>query len=252
MFFYKKRLQRVYPLYLVACLVMFAAGVASGNGELMSAKQLILSVFGLSCIWGPAPLTLWYLSMLLLFYMLTPLIELVKNVYKVCIFAGIAVLLYIGNLYIKTDIRVLIYFTIYFIGLFAGHYHGKLTKQRRWLLAGLLILLAAGTVLLYSKVGFIWSTKVLWAIVSVPLVLAVAKLITNRYTDRVFRFVSYASMVVYLFHSQTYLALEFLFGKFNPFVAYLLIVPVLVIACYWVQKIYDFGMTRMRQHSFHS
>ena len=65
--FYKKRLLRFYPLFFLACLLMFI-----GGGGIKSFLQFLMSITGLSVFWLPQPPTLWYMAMLMVFYVITP------------------------------------------------------------------------------------------------------------------------------------------------------------------------------------
>lgn len=50
---------------------------------------------------------------------------------------------------------------------------------------------------------------------------------------------SYSSFCVYLFHRQMFSVLCYYFGTLNPFFAYMIVCPMLVIIAFFVQKIYD-------------
>ena len=70
--FLRRRLVRAYPLYLLGCLTLFVVSLAVGK-YFHGVRQLALTLAGLSMVFGPAPRTMWYMSMLLLFWALTPL-----------------------------------------------------------------------------------------------------------------------------------------------------------------------------------
>ena len=121
--FYISRFIKLYPLYFLSCLSMHIAYLIRKNPQMMNFRQFILSILGLSTIIGPSPITLWYFSMLLLFYAITPLICLLNNVYYKIIFVFIIMFLIAeSKMIIKADSRLLLYFHVYAIGIFAGEY----------------------------------------------------------------------------------------------------------------------------------
>ena len=65
--FYGRRVVRIYPLYLVALLLFGAAGLASQAVVVNGA--LLISMFV-----PPAPPTLWFLTMIVFFYLLAPVL----------------------------------------------------------------------------------------------------------------------------------------------------------------------------------
>ena len=74
--FYIKRFIRIYPLFFVSCVSMLILGS-------FSRRTFIFTVSGLAYITGERPLTIWFLSMLIFFYVLTPVIIYKKNKYRV-------------------------------------------------------------------------------------------------------------------------------------------------------------------------
>ena len=73
--FYKKRLIRFYPLYLVAILCFWWFGW-------YSSVTVIKCMTGIALFFNEAPLTLWYMCMLMFFYMITPIINWEYGSYK--------------------------------------------------------------------------------------------------------------------------------------------------------------------------
>jgi len=65
--FYKRRFVRFYPLYVVACITIYFSG-----DYIPSLKQLLFSILGLSGILSPAVGTMWFMSMMMFFYLITP------------------------------------------------------------------------------------------------------------------------------------------------------------------------------------
>ena len=66
--FYKKRFGRFYFLFILAAVTFYFCGF-------YSLKALIKCVTGISLVLGQSPFTLWYMAMLMIFYILTPLLR---------------------------------------------------------------------------------------------------------------------------------------------------------------------------------
>ena len=65
-FYYRKRLLRIYPLYALAAVAL----VLCQYGSWASLPGYLL---GVGCFIKPYPTTIWFVSMLLIFYLITPL-----------------------------------------------------------------------------------------------------------------------------------------------------------------------------------
>ena len=70
--FYKRRFYRFYILFLLSILLLYLGGLMLHKPWFDSNLQLILTSLGLSSFYQPNVNTLWFMSMLMLFYILTP------------------------------------------------------------------------------------------------------------------------------------------------------------------------------------
>ena len=70
--FYKKWFLRIYPLFLVSCVTLYIFGLLTGGGYFHNGNTLFLTLKGISSIIGPAPKTVWYISMMIMLYSKTP------------------------------------------------------------------------------------------------------------------------------------------------------------------------------------
>lgn len=162
--FYLKRLGRFYILYVIALLLFFVTSPPWG-GRWLNARSFCLSILGISPLFNIAPGTLWYMNMLMLFYIVTPLILKNSTNGKLLIISALVVLLHSANV----DNRILLYFPYYIIGLVLGP-HRLYDALKNWLvfLCTLSIFVAlyyfqifngvkiiAGVILLISAVFFI-------------------------------------------------------------------------------------------------
>jgi surface polysaccharide O-acyltransferase-like enzyme len=71
--FYAKRLLRIYPPYIFFSIIFYVLNVGSG-------KKLIKTATLISMVFPPAANTLWFVAMIIIFYLITPLlINVCKN-----------------------------------------------------------------------------------------------------------------------------------------------------------------------------
>lgn len=109
--FYTKRFFRIYPLFVVALLAFVALWLTDGLSALKAA-------LGVSMFFPPAPMTLWYIAMILPFYVLAPLFV-VPRISR-AIVAGISlwfVMLFYGLFLQTIDARVLTHFAAFVFGI---------------------------------------------------------------------------------------------------------------------------------------
>lgn len=127
--FYIRRLKRFYIPFFVSLSILFAANI------IYSPKVYILSIVGLSGLFPPMPITLWYLDMLILFYLLTPWLQNSNNEkrYYLC-HIGCFILLLILTFFFGADNRMAIYFPFYSLGLIGGpKLVRSIIRRRNWL-----------------------------------------------------------------------------------------------------------------------
>ena len=128
--FYRKRLLRVYPLFVLAALFFLALKLANG-------AALVRALLLISPLWGKQPMTLWFIANLCLYYLLLPL--LVRQGVGSRRFWLMALLietvLCVAPLLSGTDNRGAIYFPAFCLGVcFAGKAAPALG---RWAIAAL-------------------------------------------------------------------------------------------------------------------
>lgn len=78
--FYIKRLGRIYILFALSLFTLyFIPHPVEGNVYIKDLSCLAYSLVGMSMLKTPAPSTLWFVEMLLVFYFFTPILLLCKN-----------------------------------------------------------------------------------------------------------------------------------------------------------------------------
>jgi peptidoglycan/LPS O-acetylase OafA/YrhL len=107
MFFYKKRVVRFYPLFFLSAILLYSIGFNN-------LEQTINSLLGLAPFLKPRPLTLWYISMIMVFYFITPFVlRGVRVKRSLFLIVGFVVL----SRFIDIDYRFIFNLFFYFIGI---------------------------------------------------------------------------------------------------------------------------------------
>lgn len=245
--FYKKRLLRIYPLFLISCLSFWILHLINPSVAFITdAKQLILTLVGMSCVFTPAPLTIWYVSMLILLYTVTPIFNAIGNtLYKTLALLAFSVIFYFLSIVgIKVDDRLLYLIPAYCFGLVLS----KISVNSFSKKIKILILSLAGGVFLVFTYGlnsteFEIIYNIIIAFSFLFFVLCSFDLsetmIYKLKIGLVLQKISYASFCAYLFHRQLFGCVKLIIGRFNIAVAYLIILPVTFLIMYLIQKMYD-------------
>ncbi len=249
--FYQARLLRFYPLYFIACASMLCAQLLSHSTSMMTPRQFVLSIAGLGTIFGPSTITLWYFSMLMVFYAITPLLTMTYNTKKkLVVFVLIYVLLYASTRYLSGDQRMLMYYPVYVASLVAGRKYRDFFLRSETDIKQVVSAVVAFAVacMLYEMVGKGLVTILAGLLVAFSgawLLLQVCRLISCPWVERIATVLSYASLVIYLFHSQMFWVCELIFGKFSFLIAYGVVLPLLFLGSWLVQKAYDYLLRRV-------
>lgn len=253
--FYKKRIIRFYFFYVAAVLTLWVGGLIVGESFFYDSRQLLLTLLGMGEFLYPYPPTVWYFCMLVFFYLLTPLIGAQNTITKkiiisIILFASLCLIKFFNILSI--DERLLMYFPFYFIGLIMSKWVVSVFKI--WWV-GLVSFLIWLTVCVFFK-----QFDILGAIVVDSLfiifIIAVGDFLTrNKGISTFFSYISYSSMLAYLFHSHFYLLAVFLvnygsIGSMREATLTLWSVPIVIFLIftisYFVQMIYDSIINRLQ------
>lgn len=130
--FYKKSFLRIYPLYFFA-IALYAIFHLSNLTTLIKAASMI-SMFA-----KPAPITLWFITMLMSFYIISPFIIVVCSTmhpYKFILyfFLLIGCLLTYSYLTELLDLRLVRYFPSFVLGIFLATNKNKDVPQNNYIL----------------------------------------------------------------------------------------------------------------------
>lgn len=243
--FYRKRVLRILPLYLLASGVFWVLKVADG-------ASLLKGVLLVSMFYGPPPFTLWFISMIMVFYALAPwLIRVAGEPWRFALLAMAAFgLLLAGATLTGTgDPRVVIYFPAFVAGLFCAR-QGVRFSGAGLLGTGVATLGALVVSALFAQIPEMSFFSLPMAVAMPVLIFAAAQRWGGGFAgNRGVAALSYAGFVMYLLHRPIYKVLShFSQHASSPIkLAYLLCVGVpVVFAVSWVvQTGYDRALRRL-------
>ena len=230
-FFYKKRLSRFFILLMVSTITYRILGW-------ISTKQVFQVMLGVNLFLGPSVPTLWFFSMMVFYYVITPLLKLgysKKHQPFLCVTIAIIVysLLFVFVYCFDSDKRLIFYFPMYFLGLYVGSDKLVTFIHSKWQLfvTPLMILLFVGRM---HPIIAEFSGGVLFALCG--------KLAFHQ-INNFWRFVSVSSMIAYLFHRQFFSFImrvcEHQGKAFIPLYIAIGAFVVLVVISYYVQSKID-------------
>lgn len=245
--FYKKRVLRIIPLFLLSALVLWLIGFNS-------AKATLNGVLCISPFFKPRPMTLWYVPVILWCYFITPLISR-KNftwrlISSVCILLTVWL---ISNFIHPIDWRFQYNMLIYLVGLVTAPFVNWKFEDRKWVKWLLLVVYVGLLSVTFFKTPNVMFQRVAAAVGVFPLLFG-----CEHVANRVFHHnssnmvspmgslitnVSYASMACYMFHRLFFWAGEMIWNPSTVWVKWLymagVVFPVMLVLSYYIQKGYD-------------
>ena len=237
--FYKQRIKRFYLLFFISCLSIYVACAIFHQEGIVSVRQLLFTLTGINCFIGDMPPTIWYFSMLIIFYLITPVVNYCKtNRNKIILSVSIEIIFVLWHICFHSDERVILYFPVYCAALICS---GAFTINSKYSLKvfALGMFCSVASIRVYVQFPQIFILNYLVGLSVLTVVSEISKLITRQWTERIFTILSYSSMCGYLFHRQFYGALQILFGNFSWWFAYLTVIPLFLVASFVLQVCYD-------------
>ena len=231
--FYKKRFIRFWPLFAIASILFLY-----GN----TWQQTILGLIGVSPFWGPQMGTLWFMATLMFFYIITPFLASENNWLSVITFFGVLCLaVVIQRFFHSVYTRIYFYFPVYYAGVIAGK-HGFEIKTKYWYIVSVLFVIFSVLVHYYGLGSAILISKIVGIYILFLLSKCISTISNNGINNLVTK-VGYASLCVYLFHRPFYhlglLMVQFPTPLTKLLYLGLIVLPITIIACYFIQKVYD-------------
>ncbi|MBN2809034.1 MAG: acyltransferase [Deltaproteobacteria bacterium] len=240
--FYKNRVLRIYPLYLVALIIFFVFGMA--NLFTISKAAIAVSMF-----FHPAPPTLWYITMLLFFYLVSPLLIMVvkrnKTAHIWVFYVFVSIWLVIIHYVLRTvDVRVITYFPAFYLGLLTS-IKGDGYIKRSFLVSLIILGLFVSFAFNQNKLQIDWLLSTILVSTGAYCVFMFFKNIIELPKTSYFPVfaLSYSSYCMYLFHRPIYMVFRKIYFPTNDIaqVVYLVFfcLPIILISSYYIQKCQD-------------
>lgn len=249
--FLARRFLRIYPLYILALLSFYLFCM-------LSARDVVIAALLLNMVTGTSVLTLWFVSMICLFYLMFPLVVQNYSLLKTAaLCVGIVVLVTsVRKMFGLFDAVIPLYWPLFLLGVVSCK-HALLDgyAYNGIVLVGSLPLFAVAC-FLYCCTGT-YETLSLIALMtsSLPVCLTIGKSLSGILKKSIYRRIAYASFCMYLFHRVVFSVLTRVYSpKSNAYaVLYLSLVgvPIIVYGSYQIQKFYDLVTTQFLSRRLH-
>ena len=245
--FYETRLLRIYLPFVIASGLFLTAGISD-------AVTLVKGVTLVAMLLAPPPFTLWFVSMILLFYLIAPLLIGLRGnevaYIALCVVIVGAIILYQAATG-RMDVRLILYFPCFAAGIFLA---GRSLPSSMLSLIGLQLLAVLSLVPTLTRPswgleGDPWAAP--WAFLgSIAVFVVVMRAGRNLKLPAILVQLSEASFFMYLLHRPLYLWMQMLWfpSNENAQVLYLLFVclPTIGIVSWLCQRGYT-GFLQRRE-----
>lgn len=246
--FYKKRILRFYPLFLLASVILYLIGFNS-------LKSSVYGLIGISSFVVEQPRTVWYISMLMIFYLITPVISRGNVGWKVLsssLIIGVACILF--KLMKTMDFRFIYNLAFYCFGIILSNQHIPIIDKSTYVynktITDIICFVSILVFIVLVPVSYIYFRWLFWFVILIG-VMATFSLsmfisrVKNKFVAKIIQYGSYASMACYMFHRFFYWLGVSMYGANNQLNSkwggclLLIIFPTCIIASYYIQKTYD-------------
>jgi peptidoglycan/LPS O-acetylase OafA/YrhL len=229
--FYKKRVLRIYPLYVIVVAVYVLLQYSQLNeyfvGLTLSLTEIIANVVGLQALLNiPSYGALWFVGLILIYYLIYPLMMLATagKTFRILLFscATIALLAVLRITFDLVNLRLLYYFVIFIGGVLTSKALVYFDLTRLHTKEGLTVFMLAAIPLLgmsmslyqhnFGETGELvdfyanllnYIPKTLVSFLFITCALCAAKLVTLSFSSRAYSsllVISFLSYAIYLIH----------------------------------------------------
>lgn len=230
--FYLERWISFYSLFFMSCTLLWHIGYIE------TTKQYVTTIVGLAGIITPATITVWYMCMLMLFYLITPLVSLHQGRGRVVFGIVIWILLILAVIFAEIDRRWSFYWFFYCVGILypKGDNNKKINYKNP-----LFVFCVFSFAIIVGNLGnmvdiigdFICASCIIVILFNIGRILEKTRML------KLMMRISYAGMCIYLFHRPFYFYVKRQIGTFSILQAYFMILPILGVLCYGIQYCYD-------------
>ena len=243
--FYLKKFWRIYPLYLVAIVWFTDLGISRHS---MSVKAAL----GISVFDGPAPPTLWFVAMIIVFYLVAPVLRYCSEkrkgyeVFLLNLVIMAAMYAYLQMTH-RLELRMLVYFSVFFLGVHAGVNRKIFTYRKTIFCLAVLSFMLSYFTRVHSLPMKLLTVVPMISLCPLYIVMMGKDIdVTSPRLRAAIMALSYASYCMYLFHRPVYIFANRFYFPDTPWlqVVYLVGVclPFVIVFSYLVQKSYDLAL----------
>ena len=252
--FIKGRLIRLYPLYLLALVCMILTSYLFGYGYVTGKARIIGGILLIGTFISPPISTLYFVNILMLFFLITPLLK--RNSGKCSIISLVGILALMIGLkqyhIIEIDERAIYYLPSFFLGVNAKKFsiNCMREKERKNIICVALIIMLISfkgygllTMCENLSLKWLWQAIVLWILSWSSLI--VLNPTRNREfikRNRIVDILSYSEYCMFLFHRPLFSMVCHFYGggqRISPVFSYIVVVPILVLVAFVLQKGYE-------------
>ena len=241
--FYKTKLLRIYPLYLIAISLFTFFNLSNLLTSLKAG--LLISMFI-----KPAPPTLWFITMLMLYYVISPfIIQAYKTIeiryLMICYIFFIAILIYYPYFTKKLDIRIIMYFPSFAFGIFvaAKQKMETIKNSKGFYLSIIITILVSFFKTPHSQLNSIMKIPMILLCSYFIFTLSKKIVVTSTHVYKKIIFLSYSSYCMYLFHRPIFISLKKIYfpNDYLYQIVYLVIfcLPCILFCSFTIQKLFD-------------
>ena len=232
--YYRSRIERLFIPFLISYFSLISVGLNH-----FSTRNFILTITGFCCFTDYQPYSLWYISMLLVFYAVTPLIKSSHKIVKSIVFF---LLIFIYYIFRQNDYRIVFYSIFYLMGL-----NLKITQLANIIdnkyIRTTAIVSIVSICMTFNKPEYYGNKIIMFfvAFTGIPLLLILSNYLAHiRYSRPLFTSLAYSSMFAYLLHRYICFHVCRILGVYIPDWT---LMPLLLIAIfvtsYYCQVWYD-------------
>ena len=234
MSFLYKRIKRFYILYFIAALLFFLSGF------IPDAKIFLTTILGVSTYILPQPFTLWFISMLFSFYILTPFVGLLSKRLKIdsiiICFIVFVFMIFFNSQISPIDTRFYYCFPAFFMGIRIGIEKENIFNAA--CLLGYIPLYAVFIFLRYKNISVYYLDLFCGILIFISICKLFSKILNKR-ALLIFNYLSYASMCMYFFHRLIYNFIKSHFANHFSIPLALLALIIVFVLSFAIQKTYD-------------
>ena len=247
--FIRRRFLRIYPLYVLALFLFMLC-------SLMSFKSVLLHTALLNVLLDKPVITLWFVSIICVFYIIYPIIVYKYSVPKTVIISIslCSVFILLKEQFGLLDENLILFFPLFILGIVSSKHKliDRFIPNKNFVICSVLVFIIS-SFLYFEAPEFNQVFLILLMMSAVPFLILIGKLVSPIVNKRVYVNIAYASFCMYLFHRVIFYLITHIYSPSNNIymVIYLTLiaVPIIYVTSFYLQKYYDRITRRIRANA---